>query len=156
MQDLQVAQHRAQQGREPSVLRQLQLVRIPTNGHGHQDWFLGPDRQEKEDEGLDGFAYQGEGRIQNKRANHTVNGRGWLAVLSPGFLFFSSYPTYSAYWSGWARRTWCHEDGCTYCRLPSSTVFYLLLVKVGSLRCDMKRHLGWDWLGSNGHSRDGR
>lgn len=52
LQDLQVAQHRTQQGREPSILCQLQLVRFSTDSHGHQDWFLGPDRQEKEDVGL--------------------------------------------------------------------------------------------------------
>lgn len=53
VQDVQVPRHRAQQGREPSVLRHLQLVRIQAQCHGHQDWFLGPGRQEKEAAGLE-------------------------------------------------------------------------------------------------------
>lgn len=52
LQDLQVPRHRAQQGREPTILHHLQQLRIPTQCHGHQDGFLGPGRQEKKDEGL--------------------------------------------------------------------------------------------------------
>lgn len=52
LQNVQVPRHRAQQGREPSVLYHLQLVWIQTVRHGHQDWFLCPGRQEKEDAGL--------------------------------------------------------------------------------------------------------
>lgn len=53
VQDVQVARHGAQQGREPSVLRHLQLVRIQAQCYGHQDWFLCPGRQEKEAAGLE-------------------------------------------------------------------------------------------------------
>ena len=69
LQDLPVSQHRVVQGREPSLvcppsavtvntllticqLHYLQLVRLSSFRPGHQDWFLGPGRQEKEDEGL--------------------------------------------------------------------------------------------------------
>jgi hypothetical protein len=41
-----------EQGREPSLFHYLQLLRISSFGPGHQDWFLGPDRKEKEDAGL--------------------------------------------------------------------------------------------------------
>jgi translation initiation factor 2 subunit 2 len=52
MQDLPFARHRAKQGREPSVLHHLQLVRLAPFGPSHQDGFLSPDWQEKEDAGL--------------------------------------------------------------------------------------------------------
>jgi hypothetical protein len=47
LQDLPQPRHRAQQGREPSVLRHLQLLRLPPFRHRHQDRFLRPSRQEK-------------------------------------------------------------------------------------------------------------
>lgn len=52
LQDLQVPRHRAQQGREPSVLHHLQQLRLATQCHRHQDRFLRPGRQEEEDAGL--------------------------------------------------------------------------------------------------------
>lgn len=52
LQDVQIPRHGAQQGREPAVLYHLQLVRFAPVRYGHQDWFLGPSRQEKEDAGL--------------------------------------------------------------------------------------------------------
>lgn len=48
----QVRRHRAVQGREPSVLHYLQLLRFETFRHRHQDRFLRPDRKEKKDAGL--------------------------------------------------------------------------------------------------------
>lgn len=52
LQDVQVARHGAQQGREPPVLPHVQLVRLEAQCHGDQDWFLGPGRQEAEDAGV--------------------------------------------------------------------------------------------------------
>ncbi len=70
VQNLPFPQHGAVQGREPSLvcpspsratkdalltlsqLHHLQLVRLSSFRPGHQDWFLGPGRKEKEDEGL--------------------------------------------------------------------------------------------------------
>ena len=52
VQDVQVARHGAQQGREPPVLPHVQLVRLEAQCHGDQDWFLGPGRQEAEDAGV--------------------------------------------------------------------------------------------------------
>ena len=52
VQDVQVARHGAQQGREPPVLPHVQLVRLEAQCHGDQDWFLGPGRKEAEDAGV--------------------------------------------------------------------------------------------------------
>lgn len=52
LQDLQIPRHRAQQGREPSVLRHMQQLRLAPFGAGHQDWFLCPGRQAEKDAGL--------------------------------------------------------------------------------------------------------
>lgn len=59
LQDLPIARHRAQQGREPSVFRHLQLVWLSSLCCTYQDWFLCPDRKEKEDAGLDGSSWLG-------------------------------------------------------------------------------------------------
>ncbi|KAI9927738.1 hypothetical protein MW887_002590 [Aspergillus wentii] len=53
MQDLPQSRHRAQQGREPSVLRHLQLVRFSSFRRCHQDWFPWTGRSPKET-GLNG------------------------------------------------------------------------------------------------------
>ena len=47
LQDLPQPRHRAQQGREPSVLRHLQLLRISSFGRRHQDWFPWTGRPQK-------------------------------------------------------------------------------------------------------------
>jgi hypothetical protein len=47
MQDVPQPRHRAQQGREPSVFRYLQLLRIPSFRRRHQDRFPFPDRPQK-------------------------------------------------------------------------------------------------------------
>lgn len=52
MQDLSFSRYGAQQGREPSVLHHLQLLRFSTFRPGHQVWFHCPDWKEKEDAGL--------------------------------------------------------------------------------------------------------
>lgn len=47
VQDLPLPGYRAQQGREPAVLRHVQLVRQQAVRHGDQDWFLCAGREEK-------------------------------------------------------------------------------------------------------------
>lgn len=53
LQDLPQPRHRAQQGREQTVLRYLQQLRFQTFRHCHQDWFLCPGWQEKENGQVD-------------------------------------------------------------------------------------------------------
>lgn len=49
MQDLPIARYRAQQGREPAVFRDLQLLRQSTKCDSHQDRILSASRQAQED-----------------------------------------------------------------------------------------------------------
>lgn len=58
MQDVPQPRHRAQQGREPSVFRYLQLLRIPSFRRRHQDRFPFPDRPQKAC-GLSGWSCAG-------------------------------------------------------------------------------------------------
>lgn len=53
MQNLPFARYRAEQGREPSKLRHVQLLWISSLCYRYQGRFLGPSRKEKEDAGLD-------------------------------------------------------------------------------------------------------
>lgn len=86
VQDLQIPRHGAQQGREPSVLHHLQLVRFPSFRPGHQDWFLRPDRKEKEDAaGLSsGGCIRTPGILSGDLAlSHILRSivRGWAVVI---------------------------------------------------------------------------
>ena len=48
VQDLPITRHRAEQRREPSLLRHVQLMRLPKVRHCYQDWILCASRKEKE------------------------------------------------------------------------------------------------------------
>lgn len=107
LQDVQVTRYRAQQGREPSVLRHLQLLRIQAQCHGYQDWFLCPGRQEKEA----AAGLEWSGCIFRGFSGYDFVRSGYMATTSwdPGYAYVAIKK------HGGLRIGFAEEGGKVYC-----------------------------------------
>jgi hypothetical protein len=93
LQDVPLSGYRIEQGREPTVLHHLQLVRFSPLGHRHQDRILGPSRQEKEDEGLDGKRKEKKKKIRGREVPRFALGR--FVAHRPSLFFYVLMPLMS-------------------------------------------------------------